>query len=280
MQHRYLGLVISGAKNDRSALSVLEYFPSEKKLFLLDVFDRVTAREHQTSDEALLELLHESMRGETVMGVHVPLSMPPCLGCSESACVSKGCISKEAHWMRLFSQEFESTKKSRTKQPTAYTQRAVELWIRHQIIPELSEAARFEVDEALGGTQAPLTARMHYIKQRLHSDWTLFETWPKLSIACLTQELQLSRRTLASYRQLDDGVHARTEILERLIEKAGIFVYDRDLRKLGQSLSAFDSFICAFTALQSQLGHCHTRPQGFPKTAAWVQFPKTCRLGN
>jgi len=137
----------------------------------------------------------------------------------------------------------------------------------------IGEAGLFEIDEALGGNKAPLAARMHYLRRHLGS-FDLLEAWPKLTVAVLGGQLGLSRRTLSSYRHLEQGIHARGEILECLTERHGIFIYERDMKKLSQSLASFDAFICAYTALLSSVGQCAKPPKGFPVASGWVQYPK------
>lgn len=266
---RYLGLELSGAKNSKTALSILEFYPKEQKTFLLDIHDRVTAHDEQTGDQALLELLDEVGPGPSLLGVNVALTLPPCLECQPRSC-KKACSSKSTQWMERFAR-----KKSQPRNPiqfTAYTQRPVELWVRHEVLKQVPKALVFEVDEAMGGSRAPLTARMHYLKRHLAAH-RMVEVWPKLSALKLCLELGMDRRLLSRYRKLEEGAHARMGFLEVLSQKHGIFIYDRDLKKLSHSLAAFDSFLCAYTALLSDQGRCEPAPRGFPEASGWVHYP-------
>jgi hypothetical protein len=101
----------------------------------------------------------------------------------------------------------------------------------------------------------------------------LIEAWPKLTVAALAGQLGLSKRTVSSYRRLEEGVQAREDILEALVEQRDVFVYDKDIRKLAASLSAFDAFICAYTALLSDLEQTAKAPPGFPTATGWVHYP-------
>ena len=183
------------------------------------------------------------------------------------------CIVPEVKWMR-------DTVKKATRTPdnlrvlefTPYTQRPVELWIRYQILSKLSDTARFEIDETLGGNRAPLTARMNFLKRHL-TNIDLIEVWPKLTVAILATHLGLTKRTVSTYRHLEQGSHARGEILETLVAKHGVFIYERDIRKLSASLPCFDAFICAYTALLSDTGRCSKIPAGFPVHTGWVHYP-------
>ncbi len=279
---RYLGLDLAGAKNQKTALATLEYYPKEQKIFLLDVFDRITPHDDQSPDEALLEVISEiqGVPSEvTTLGVNVPLTLPPCIDCVKKTCpLPDSCTVSSVKWMRELTKKSQRSGKAenegiRILEFTPYTQRPSELWVRYQVMPELETSHRFEVDEALGGNKAPLTARMHFLKRHL-PQVALIEAWPKLTIAILASELGIPRRTISNYRQLEEGVHARADILEAMTKRFGIFIYERDLRKLSQSLAAFDAFACAYTALLSDTDRCARVANGFPEKAGWVSYPK------
>lgn len=272
---RFLGLDLAGAKNHKTALAVLEYYPREGKTFLLDIYDRIAAEEGQSGDEALLDAIRESMGSEkTVLGVDVPLELPPCVTCVRRTCpLPSKCVVPAVKWMREFTR-----KRAPGTDITPYTQRPVELWVRYQALKELSEFQRLEVDEALGGNKAPLTARMGFLKRHL-AGLELVESWPKLTVAFLADELGLPKRIRQSYRQLEEGVHARAEILEALARHRGVFIYERDIQKLSASLAGFDAFFCAYTALLSDSGACVRAPAGFPAATGWVRYPRTPTSG-
>jgi hypothetical protein len=269
---RYLGLDLAGAKNQKTALAVLEYYPKEKKIFVLDIYERISG------DQPLLELIEELEPGIARLGVNVPLNLPPCIPCSRKTCPTQTkCIDSAVKWMRDFTKKAQ--KSSDLKETglkvlefTPYTQRPVELWIRYQVLPKLPPSHRFEVDEALGGTKAPLTARMNYLKRHLHK-LPLAEVWPKLAVALFAVDLGIQKRIVSKYRQLEEGIHAREEIIEELARKHGLFIYERDIAKLSHSLAAFDAFICAYTALLADTDRCAERPHGFPSTSGWVDYP-------
>ncbi|OFZ20873.1 MAG: hypothetical protein A2X94_05010 [Bdellovibrionales bacterium GWB1_55_8] len=283
---RYLGLELAGAKNQKTALAVLEYYPKEQKTFLLDIFDRIVAAEEQSADEALVELIQDfrpatsSTAVVTRMGVNVPMELPPCIGCIRRSCPMPGhCSIHAVKWMREFSRKnYRQLGRKSVREFTPYTQRPVELYIRDQVLAQLPPANRFEIDEALGGNKAPLTARMMFLLRHLKSV-DCHEVWPKLSVSLLALELGLSRRLVASYRNLEEGAHSREEILEHLAHEYGVFIYERDIQKLAHSLPAFDAFICAFTILLMDEGRCAKMPAGFPHSA-WVQFPQLTKTGK
>jgi len=277
VRERYLGLELAGAKNNKTALSILEFYPKEQKIFLLDIRDRIAGprgsahesphSERLTSgDQALLEELRDTDEKFTRMAVNVPLTLPP-------AFLAHKAEQTAVEWMGRFAKKLAKERRGAAVEFTSYTQRPVELWLRQHVLASLPKAMQFEIDEALGGNRAPLTARMHFL-QRMLDRKTLVEALPKLTALRLCLQLGLDRRFLSRYRKLEEGAHARLVFLEHLVAQRGVFIYDRDLRKLSQSLTAFDSFLCAYTALLSHLGKCERPPRGFPVASGWVEFPK------
>jgi len=259
---RFLGLELAGAKNQKTSVAVLEFYRRARKLFLIDIFEKIAQEDHQTGDEALLALLGELKNGPTPMGVNVPLELPPCLKCTRKSCpLPAHCTVPSVQWMR----ELQNQQLHRLKEFTPYTQRPIELWIKSQGLPPM--------DETLGGNRAPLTARMFFLKRHLQ-DMPLIEVWPKLSLKILASQLNIPPRIASSYRQLESGVDSREEILQILSKKLELFIYERDMRKLAQSLNSFDAFICALTALLAEENQCAPIPQGFPISTGWVHYPK------
>ena len=59
-----------------------------------------------------------------------------------------------------------------------------------------------------------------------------------------------------------------------MMDKSLAFIYDQDVKTLVDSPQAFDSFLCALTGLLSFMGHCESRPRGFPKRESWIEIPK------
>jgi len=274
-----LGLELAGAKNLKTALAVLEYYPKEQKTFLLDVYDKITVEEYQTGDEALLATLAEVLSNEShrtaKLGVNVPLVLPPCITCTRKTCpMQHHCTVKTVRWMKEQTRKAENEGKDlgvNVREFTPYTQRPFEIWARYQILPKLHPDYRFEIDETLGGNRAPLTARMHFLSRHLKG-LEIVEVWPKLTISTLAQGIGISRRLIANYRKLEEGYDARMELLETLAMKKGVFIYERDLKKLSQSLAAFDAFICAYTALLSDRDMTVSPPKGFPIESGWVHY--------
>ena len=287
-QKRYLGLDLSGAKNAKTTIAVLEYYPKERKIFVLDVHAGIGADENHSSDEVLIQTItdHADEHPDLKMGINVPLTLPPCIHCTRKTCpLPDHCTVPDVRWMRTSrspktakSKKTTSKRNARIKEYfTPYTQRPVELWLKNEVLPKLPPKIRFEIDETLGGNKAPLTGRMHFLKFHL-AKYEKHEVLPKLTIALLMPFLKLSNRTLADYRQLDEGIHAREIILARMSESLDIFIYDRDIKRITQNINAFDAFISAYTVLLYDRNECVPPPRSFPANSGWVRYPKSPML--
>ena len=158
-QKRYLGLDLSGAKNAKTTLAVLEYYPKEKKVFLLDIHQGIGADETASSDEALIETIleHADEHPDLKMGINVPLTLPPCITCTRKTCpLPESCTVPEVKWMRNFMVKhvgLQPRKKTTSKRNarlkeyfTPYTQRPIELLLKNEILTKLPQKIRFEID--------------------------------------------------------------------------------------------------------------------------------------
>ena len=282
-QKSYLGLELSGAKNAKTTLATLEYYPKEQKVFLLDVHSGIGADANKDSDEVLIETLHDHADGhpDFKIGVNVPLTLPPCFNCSKKSC-SSGCTSPDVKWMRTMPLAKKPVSKKTAKLKnffTPYTQRPIELWLKHEVISRLPEKARFEIDEAMGGNKAPLTARMNFLQRQL-KDFEMHEVLPKLTVALLMPSLKITMKHLQNYRKMEEGAESRQVILEKMCDHLDIFIYDRDMKKLTQNLGAFDAFICAYTILLNDLNECVAPPRHFPIDSGWIRYPKSSLLSG
>lgn len=272
---RYLGLSLGGAKSERTCLTVIDYYRKQEKAFVVDIYEAVASDGELTADQVLIDLVLELSTeltgqpgGVRVMAVDVPLTLPPCMFECDSECQGYDkCKKPEVRWMR---QQYQKAKAKNTKLKhfTPYSQRPVDLYFRYKY-PEVN---LFQ-DETMGANLAPQAARMSYLK-RYFQDIHLVEVWPKLSLFCLQKPLRLTKREVLDYRHLENGAHVRTRILDRLVEKASLFVYERDMKKLVSNMDAFDSLLCAWVALQTDLGQVEKFKSDLPLESGWVQIPQ------
>lgn len=263
--HRFMGVALGGGKTDKTCLSVIEYYPEQKKLFLSRLFDKIKTDGELSSDLQVHRLISSCPPPLESVAFDVPLQLPKCVRCAKPCPGFEECQEPEIEWMwRHYRNRIPS--KSPVKLFTPYTERCVEQYLQ----TELEET--FHLPHALGANLAPLTARARFITRRL--DLNCVEVYPKLSLWRLGLALDLAKSHLRFHRHWNGGEESRQAILERMIEKDVAFVYDQDAKLLVDSPQAFDSFLCALTGLLSFLGHCEAKPKGFPRTESWIQIPK------
>ncbi|MBN23180.1 MAG: hypothetical protein CL678_17980 [Bdellovibrionaceae bacterium] len=276
---RYLGIDLSGAKNNKTSVAVIEFFPEAKKIFLLDIQDRMGQKKSDDSDIELINFIKEEKNKLKKVGINAPLQYPLCVHCPRKKCpLPKKCTVPPVKWgiqkMNALSKKkniHEDTPK--IKSFTPYTQRAVEIWLRYEVFPKINKNFQFEIDETLGGNKGPLTARAHFLQKHLGSIETV-EVLPKLTLAILVQNLSLNQRYFKRYRDLEEGTLARRKLLDELLEWSEIFVYEKDIKKLCEQLSSFDAFLAAYTALLSDLNETVTHPKNYPLDGGWIEYPK------
>jgi hypothetical protein len=273
---RFIGLDLTGAKNSKTTIAVLEFFPREKKLFVLDVQGGIGPEPEHSGDAVLTETLieHAENHENPILSVNSALTLPPCIQCTRKVC-NKECASPEVKWMRTFA---KNNGMSQTFTP--YTQRPVELFLKHWITNHLPERLCFEIDETLGGNRAPLSARMNFLKRSLEDRFELQECHSKLSAVLLGLEFKIPHRVLERYRSLEEGVSAREDLLHQLMDRLNLFIYERDRKKLAEHLNSFDAFICATSAwIASERGQIKA-PKGFLLSSGWITIPQLGAAGQ
>lgn len=259
---RVLGLELAGAKNDKTALAVFEYFPHEEKTYLLHLYEGLGSRADLTADRVLLSILKESKGPHSVLCVNVPLQFPPCTQCELKSCVAKGeCQAPAAQWAL----------KQRGASYTPYTQRPVEIWLKKEVVAR--NALTLDVDETLGGARAPLTARMVHLLPRLKG-FEVIESVPKLTTLLLGKAKRVPKNLLEDFRTLGKGARARADLLRALSPGLGLYLGPHDLTRATKSLSAFDALFCGVTGVLHVRGRCVKPPRGFPTRSGWIQYPQ------
>ncbi len=260
--HRFIGISLGGGKTDKTCLSVLEYYPTQRKIFLSRLFDKIKTEGELSADEQIHRLICDGPTVESV-AFDVPLQLPKCIRCTLVCPGYEACTEPETQWMW---KHFHEQKKSPSRLFTPYTERCVEQYLQS----ELEEI--FQLPHALGANLAPLTARAHYIKRRLRVP--ICEVFPKLSLWRVGNALNIAKSHLRFHRHWEGGQTSRQVVLNKMMDKNLAFIYDQDVKTLVESPQAFDSFICALTSLLSYVGHTEPRPKGFPKKEIWIEIPK------
>ncbi len=263
--HRFIGVSLGGGKTDKTCLSVIEYYPLQRKIFLSRLFDRIKAEDQISADLQVHRLITQCPPPVESVSLDVPLQLPKCLTCVLDCPGYENCDEVEIQWMWKHYRA-QLKRKSPARLFTPYTERCVEQYLA----TELEEP--FHLPHALGANLAPLAARAHYITRRL--TLPLVEVFPKLSLWRIGNALNMPKSHLRLYRHWEGGEESRGLVISRMMERNLAFIYDQDIRLLTESPQAFDSFICALTGMLDFLGYTEARPKGFPRKESWLAIPK------
>jgi len=225
---RFIGVDLGGGKGKKTALAVLER--SREGVTVTRLSPR--AKEPPLYDAALVSTLLE-LGGNAVICIDAPLTLPPCLRCTEPVCPGQlACVDAEVVSMRaLAGRQPSAGRDHRRGKPTItpYTQRATDLYLRSR-----GMLAR----ETMGQAMGPLAARAAHLVRALGRSFrlnqNLIEVYPRATLELLGYREPYKKR-----------VDRRIEILAALGDLGfGPGVWREECR---QSDHVFDAVLCAYT---------------------------------
>lgn len=261
---RYLGLSIAGGKTDKTALCSLDYYPKQKKIFLSRLFNKIKSEGQVSADLKVCSLVAECTKPK-VLAMDAPLQLPKCLRCTLKCPGYETCTVEEVQWMWKHHEQREKEKRP-NKLFTPYTERCVDLYLATQLDEKI------QIQHAMGSNMAPLTARALFLKRRMKVP--VIEANPKVSLWRFGQKLHVAKSHLRFHKHWETGVETREHILQKMMDKKWIFIYEQDRKELIENANAFDSLLMAMTSLLYEHNQCEARPAGFPLEESWVAVPK------
>lgn len=263
---RYVGIHLGGSKSDKTCAAVIEYYPKHHKAFLSRLHSHIGPEGNQSSDLKLHHILTHGEDPISILAIDAALSWPKCVKCELKCPGYESCNEQEIKWMWNWHKKRGKSKKP-NKIFAPYTQRCVELYLAEEL------EKSFYPPEALGANMAPMLARAHFILRRLKVK--TIEVYPPLSLWRIGLDIGVSKGTLTFAKQSVEGEENRLTILKKLVECGLVFIYEQDIRAMAQHADIFDALICALTAYLYDQDLCEPRPKGFPKSEAWLSFPKS-----
>lgn len=261
---RFIGISLGGGKSDKACVSVLEYYPNNKKIFLSRLFEKIKSEEKISGDLKIHELIEQNIDTTEYVAFDTPWTLPNCILCTKKCPGYENCNEPHIEWMWRH-QEDKLKDKRPKKLFTPYTQRCVEMYLN----TELEEV--FHLHHALGANSAPLLARAAFIQKRLSAE--CIEVFPKLTMWRLGQSLNVMKSYLREHRDAFGGDEARAQFLSALNENNLAFIYTQDMKQMVENNHAFEAFLCGFTAFLKYRGLTEKRPKKFPSSEAWIDFP-------
>jgi hypothetical protein len=127
--------------------------------------------------------------------------------------------------------------------------------------------------ETLGANIAPLTARAHFLMRRLPKKVAALEVYPRLTVLRVGNALKVAKSHLNHYKHQIGGDESRQVILQELVKRDLVFIYQQDFLKLIENSHSFDAFASAFTGFLKYKGQCEVAPKDFPLSDGWIDFP-------
>ncbi len=263
---RFMGISLSGGKTPRTHVAIIDYFPSEKKVFLTHLFRDIGEMNGQSADTVLIELIKNHKEDLESISVDAPLSTPKCLRCRLTCPGAENCKLKEIQWMWQLHRQMDK-QKNPNKIFTPYTERCVEPYLATQL------EQPFPVDHALGSNRAPLWARAQFLMKRL-KNFRLLEMSPKINVWRIGRELKISKTPLLFYKNSVEGAGHRQVILDKLLDAEWMFIYSQDTKHMVKDAYVFEAVLSGFTGLLEHKKLCEPPPKNFPTDEGWVSFPK------
>ena len=260
----FIGVDLGGGKGKNTAVACLERTADGVRVVYVSTRTEAGGPYH---DEALVSYVRQRGRG-ALLAVDAPLTVSVCVRCRLDRCPSLDtCGDPVVQWFREVGDPLvrgTGSRLGRKPPTTAYTQRACEVLMHRQygIMPR----------EALGQGMGPLTARAHYLRRVLESQYTLnedlIEVYPKATIHVLLGE-ELARK----YKRGVDTWRQRAEILEELSHELKFEVWRQGCL---ENDHCFDAVICAYTGyLWATQGW--TMPEEHREVYerdGWIWFPR------
>jgi predicted nuclease with RNAse H fold len=226
---RFIGVDLGGGKGKKTALAVLD--KSRGGVVVTSLVPK--PKDRPLYDAALVATILRVADGAVVC-VDAPLTLPPCLRCTEPVCPGQdACIDAEVVSMRELAalDRVPEDRDHRRGKPlfTPYTERATDLYLRRRGL-----AAR----ESLGQGMGPLAARAAHLARALGRQFrlndNLIEVFPRATLELLGYRDPYKKR-----------VDRRIDILASLRDLSfGPGVWREQCR---QSDHVFDAVLCAYT---------------------------------
>lgn len=271
--HRWVGLQLAGAKNEKTVLSVMERHTGSSKIFLTRCNDHLGSDSSMDNDQSLRFELDQLGTKNIILCTQAALELPPCLHCSRASCrKARQCNGEHLRYIQK-NLSSQSTAHGKEIQFTGYTQRPVELYLREYEQKSRARAPRIELDETLGGSRAPITARMHAIIRDISIPRTrIIESSTRLFARQLIRCLPRLAHRHQDWRSPETGAQLRAEILQACAQAFDLFIYARDEASITERTNYFESFLLSLIAYIYSEGLTLRPERGFPHKTGWVEL--------
>lgn len=269
--YRSLGLEVTGPKNDRTSIAVLDFYPKTERLILVDLEIQLSGFDDTTSDEMVVKTFDSFIKeapSYTGCGVHAPLTLPPLLQAAIANDEAQPFALKNKNAEIVWMIELWKRLRPRPRPFVPYLERAAELYLRYMT------REKFQVSEAMGANLAPISARIQFLKN--HLPGPLHEVHPRATLSRVISSLGMPKTLIRDFTDLERGIYTREQIFVQLSKKIPqLFIYEKDLELMVLNINCFNAFLCALMQHLIFKEQQELAPKNFPKAAGWIHLPKT-----
>lgn len=265
---RFAGVSLAGGKTHKTAVSILEYYPRQQRLFVRSIYSELGSHlEGESADMSLYRLLTQEERPLKYVAFDAPLKFPKCVRCELPCPGYEKCKEPEIKWMWQFYKKAEERKKKPLKIFTPYTERCADVFLASEM------GDMFHTNHALGANRAPLAARAHFLSRRMRR-LRILEYYPRLTLWQIGKRLGVQKSYLKFYKHSNDSEAGRNFFLNQLVKQGWLFLYQQDQRLATEDPAVFDSILGGVTGYLKFRGQTAAPPIGFPPEEPWVEYPR------
>ncbi len=266
----FAGLHLAGPNANKTALVVLRGRPGMAPLRIETVYDRIGSYGGLFSDERLVEILTRTGPYAQVF-VDCPLTVPPCVSCQRPVCPgAMQCDDVSVAYMLAISSKVRRRGARKARPVNPQSQR---LWDVLQL--ESPSAERLE--PSYSSNLAPLVTRARTLQRRLNAlspSIELQETSIANTLERMAVALKLPPQVKLSYRNFEEGLERRHQVVERMIDRGWLEDDTDELDDAVQTVETFHALIAAWVGALRHVGLTGKRPKGYVEGEGWVHLPE------
>lgn len=276
------GMSLGGGRRENFFFSLLEYYPEKKRWFLKSLH-QVKDEEIRDRDEIITNWVETYGLTQLVVDFPLgrppceQSCLPNCKGAKECPRSSVRAVreemdkllSEDAEFHRSNPKKYEqqrlsslevdysrnimnksadehilsrSFKRKLRKGFTPYWHRPIDFWVWKNYYDQLLEIFKISY-ESFGGVSVMLLARLNYLLRHLPNNLKMYESNTYICLIELYRSKIVSKSLLLQLFDLDLASAAREQIVRKIENSIGIFIYDNDLDTIIKNTQAFESFL-------------------------------------
>ncbi len=270
----FAGLHLAGPNANKTALVELRGDPGERPLKIGKVYEKIGSFGSLFSDERLVDILTRTGPFAEVF-VDCPLTVPPCVACQRPVCPGAvKCDDVSVAYMLSISSKVRRRGARKSRPVNPQSQR---LWDVLQLDTERSE----RLEPSYSANLAPLVARARTLQRRLNAldpSIVLAETSVPNTLERMARPLKLDAKIKLAYRNFEDGLTTRQEILDRMADAGWIEGDSLEAEVAVSTVEGFHALITAWVGALHHIGLTGQRPRHYLDSEGWVYLPDL--IGN